>query len=90
MFFLYDPRTNISSETDMSYLEELTGLSYDTLYYYRRKQTKIRSIGCYLTKEKATVTQRKEWYVNETYQDEAWKEINGSNGQFLISSYGRF
>jgi hypothetical protein len=43
----------------------------------------------YILREDTTLKQRKIWYEKVTYPDEAWKEIEGSNGVYLISSYGR-
>ncbi|AJG58446.1 NUMOD4 domain-containing protein [Bacillus cereus] len=90
MVLLYDPKTNILSETTYEYLAELTGMMKGSLMSARSKGTKIRSINCYLAKDDVTVEQRKEWYEKEKYHNETWKPITGSDGKFLVSNYGRF
>jgi hypothetical protein len=90
MFYLYDPRTNLLTETNYKYLEELTGLKKETLSHYKTKRRKISKINCYLVDEKITLKQRRDWYEKEKYQNEIWKEIKGSDGKFLVSNYGRF
>ncbi|MEK5524124.1 NUMOD4 domain-containing protein [Heyndrickxia sp. FSL W8-0423] len=88
--FLYDPRTNILSETSYQYLTELSGHSYESLASMKSRKRKIRSINCYLADDKTTIAQRKEWYEKEIYHNELWKQVHGSDGAFLISNYGRF
>jgi len=90
MVLLYDPRTNVLSETTYEYLVELTGLSISTLMSAKSRGRRIRSIGCYIVKDTVTAQQRKEWYAKETFDNEVWKPIEGSDGKFLISNYGRF
>ncbi len=87
---LYDPRYNITREVTMSYLSELTGKSIATLFSLKSKGARIENINCYLLKKDTTVNQRREWYAKQTYHDERWKEVMGSDGKFLISNYGRF
>lgn len=90
MPYLYDPRTNIITETTYDYLMELTGLSRSGLSRAKSKGRKIRKINCYVMDTKVSIKQRKTWYEKEEYNNEAWKEIKGSNGQYLLSNYGRF
>lgn len=90
MVLLYDPKTNILSETTYEYLMELTGMAKGSLMTSRSKGRKIRSINCYLAKDDLTVQQRREWYEKEKYNNETWKTIKGSDDTFLISNYGRF
>ncbi|MBU8908532.1 NUMOD4 domain-containing protein [Desertibacillus haloalkaliphilus] len=90
MIHLYDPRTNIITETSYDYLEELTGLKRGTLVSYRSIGNKIRNINCYILSSDTTVQQRKAWYEKEVYEGEYWKVIKGSDEKFLISNYGRF
>ncbi|MBE3571123.1 MAG: hypothetical protein IMW92_13805 [Bacillales bacterium] len=90
MHCLYDPRTNILSETSIPYLMELTGRSKSNLYAHKKQKRKIKDINCYLTDENVSLEQRRIWYESETYEDEAWKVVHGSDGKFLISNYGRF
>lgn len=90
MLYLYDPRTNILTETTYKELELLTGKSFSSLATHKSKKMKLSNINCYLADHKTTVQQRKEWYVKEKYHNEVWKTIEGSDGKFLISNYGRF
>lgn len=90
MIYLYDPRTNILTETNYKELELLTGKSFSSLATHKSKKMKLTNINCYLADHKTTVKQRKEWYVKEKYHNEVWKTIEGSDGKFLISNYGRF
>lgn len=90
LVFLYDPRTNIITETDYTYLEELTGKNKALLMTYRSKGLKVLNINSYILRDNVTVAQRKQWYAKEKYHDEVWKFIYGSNEEYLISNYGRF
>lgn len=90
MIRLYDPRTNIISESTYEHLSWLTGKDKRSLMTYRSKGKKIKSINSYILKDDTTITQRKEWYQKEKYKCESWKEIQGSDGKYLVSNYGRF
>ncbi|PJN91381.1 HNH endonuclease, partial [Bacillus sp. mrc49] len=90
MLYLYDPRTNILTETNYKDLELLTGKSYSSLSTHKSKKMKLSKINCYLADEKTTLKQRKEWYVKEKYHNEVWKAVEGSGDKFLVSNYGRF
>ncbi|GAA0491137.1 hypothetical protein GCM10008986_16500 [Salinibacillus aidingensis] len=90
MIQLYDPKTNLITETTYDYLEKLTGLTRGSLQSARSRGRKIGTIDCYILKPDTTVQQRKEWYSKIKYPDEHWQEIDGSDGEFLISNYGRF
>lgn len=90
MIYLYDPRTNLLTETSYSYLEELTGKKRANLASYKSLGRKIGNINCYLVDEDVTVQQRKAWYEKEKFHNEVWKVIYGSEEKFLVSNYGRF
>lgn len=87
---LYDPRTNVSTDTSYDFLEELTGMRRGNLSSLKSKRLKIRNIGCYLIDHKTTVKERKEMYAREKYPDEAWVSVEGSSGTYLVSNYARF
>ncbi|WP_433958571.1 NUMOD4 domain-containing protein [Cytobacillus horneckiae] len=89
MLFLYDPTTNISTETTYEYLMELTGKKNINLRSIKSRGLKINNLNCYLADEKTTVAQRKAWYEKEKFHNEVWKAITGSDDKFLVSSYGR-
>ncbi|MFC0188217.1 NUMOD4 domain-containing protein [Fictibacillus aquaticus] len=88
--YLYDPRINTLTETTYDYLEELTGKSQTVLRTNKSIKRKVTSINCYITDQKVTLRQRKAWYEKEKFFNETWKPIEGSDGKFLISNYGRF
>lgn len=90
MQYLYDPRTNVITETTYDYLTELTGKPKNTLASLKSRGKRINNLNCYILHENTTLKQRKAWYEKQKYEDEAWKFINGSKGEFLISNYGRF
>lgn len=87
--YLYDPRTNVSTETSYEYLQGLTGRSKGSLYSAKTRGTKMRILNCYITEGVAPVSQRREWYVKEEYADEAWLPLPGTVNKYLISNYGR-
>lgn len=89
MIYLYDPRTNVTSKTSYEDLYGITGMAKTNLAVYKSRKYKLRSINCYIIDKKVPLNQRREWYAKETYPDEAWKTIKGSDRKFLISNYGR-
>ncbi|MFE4522169.1 NUMOD4 domain-containing protein [Cytobacillus firmus] len=89
MLYLYDPRTNILAETTFDYVLNIAGVTKSSLRSMMSKRSKLAKINCYLVDEKITLAERKDWYIKEKYHQEVWKEIEGSDGKFLISSYGR-
>lgn len=88
-YILYDPTNNVSTPITYEEVIVMTGLSSGNLASLKTKQRKIKSIGCYFLSNSITVAERKMLYEKEKYPDEAWKEIEGSNGTFLISQYAR-
>lgn len=88
--FLYDPRTNVLTLTDYTLLSEMTGQPKNALQSSKFHRRKIKAIGCYLVDDSITLQERRKWYAAEVFEAEAWKELRGSNGKYLISSYGRF
>ena len=90
LLYLYDPRTNVLTKTTYEEVIGITGLAKASLYWYKCRRVKLKKINCYLTDSKITLKQRREWYVKEEYPDEAWQTIDGSDGKYQVSSYGRF
>lgn len=87
--YLYDPRYNLKTETTYKKLEELFGMSRNNLATYKSKKNKIHK-KYYLIDDNTNLKQIKEFYSKETFKNEIWKEIEGSEGEFLVSDYGRF
>jgi len=87
--YLYDPRTNISTPTTYKELEGITGKSCSTLMSYKSLGRKLKNINCYIIDDQTTLVQRKRMYAKEKYPDEYWKTIEGSDGQYQVSNYGR-
>lgn len=87
---LYDPTCNVSTKTTYSELEAITGMSKSDLSGIKYRKRIISNIDCYIIDEKADVEVRRSLYENFKIEDEVWKSIEGSDGLFLISNYGRF
>lgn len=89
MLLIYDPRTNATRPTSYEELEELTGRSKGALNSAIKRKQKIEKLGGYLSKGMPTLKDRKEWYAKEVFKKEIWMEIEGSEGKYLVSNYGR-
>lgn len=87
--YLYDPMTNQTRKTTAKEMSEMTGQDNGSIRSFASRQKKLKRIGVYLSTAEPTIKQRREWYSNEIIKDEAWVEVQGSDGQFLISNYGR-
>jgi len=87
--FLYDPRTNVSTLMSLSELKQLTGKSGEYIATTKTRRGKLRDIGCYILPQDVTAKERHALYAKETFPDEAWKVIEGSEN-FKVSNYGRF
>lgn len=87
--YLYDPRYNLKTETTYEKASELFETTKGNLASYKSKKIKINK-KYYLIDENTSKKQLKEFYSNEKFQNEIWKEIEGSEGKFIISNYGRF
>lgn len=91
--YLYDPRTNLTKETTYEELSGITGQSKQSLMNYRSKRMKINKINCYILPtgmdKKSSLKLRYEWYAKETYPNEIWLPVEGSEGRAKISNYGR-
>ncbi len=87
--YLYDPRTNITTETTIKKLASVSGNTINSIQKCRLYNTKIRSLNCYVTSEKQSVKQRYEWYSKEEVENEFWKIVDGSDGKYKVSNHGR-
>ncbi|ARK23285.1 hypothetical protein SporoP37_00320 [Sporosarcina sp. P37] len=89
MFYLYDPRTNISTPTNYQELQGITGLTVSVFSNAKRQGRKIRPINCYITNGVASLKQRQAWYAAEVYPDESWLPLHDTIGTYFVSNYGR-
>lgn len=89
ILYLYDPRTNITTEIKRKDLIGIAGVSTSAITKALRNKTRIASINCYVTREKASLKQRRKWYESQTYENENWKIVEGSNGKYKVSNQGR-
>ena len=87
---LYDARYNMKKHTTYEEVAELLRVDKQYLYNYKAKKQKLPGVKCYLLDETATRNEFRELYENEVFKNESWKEIEGSDGKYLISNYGRF
>lgn len=89
MTYLYDPRTNIITETTIKQVAGITGQTEAIIQSYRSKGQRVARIGCYITHNKPTFKQREKWYAKEKHEYEVFVDVEGSNGEYKISNYGR-
>lgn len=89
MLYLYDPRYNLKTETTYEKMCRLFVKTKGTLQSYKSKNRKVNK-RYYIIDENTSKKQLKEFYSKEIFKDEIWKTIEGSEGQFIISNYGRF
>lgn len=87
--YLYDPRYNLKTETSYEKLTELFGVSKSSLASYKSRKIKIHK-KYYVIDDKATKDDIRKLYSKEIFKNEVWKEIEGSEGNYLISDHGRF
>ena len=87
--FMYDPRTNQVTEHKAQDLADMSGYAKDILASTASRKKRIKSLGCYLSTQMPTLADRRIWYAKEKYENESWVEVQGSEGAFLISNYGR-
>lgn len=87
--YLYDPRYNLKTETTYEKIAELFETTKGNLASYKSKKRKINK-KYYIIDENTSKKELKEFYSKEKFDNEVWKDIEGSEGQFIISNYGRF
>lgn len=87
---LYDARYNMKKHTTYEEVAELLRVNKQYLYNYKAKKQKLPGVKCYLLDVDATRNEFRELYEKEKFKNEVWKEIEGSEGKYLISNYGRF
>ena len=54
-----------------------------------KRMSRVKRIGCYVSELPLTLKYRQVLYAKESFPDESWKSIEGSDGAFLISNHGR-
>lgn len=87
--YIYDARYNLKTETTYEKLVDMFEMKKSALQTYKNKKQKIKKIF-YLIDNDTTTKELKEFYRKESFENETWKFIEGSNNEFLISNYGRF
>lgn len=87
--YLYDPRYNLKKETTYEKLSGIFGMSKNALMVSKFKKSKLNR-KYYIIDEDTTITEIREMYSKEKFENETWKIIEGSDDKFLISNYGRF
>lgn len=89
--FLYDPRINVTSEITVNQAMDILNIfQLSKVQRIVNRMNRIRSVGCYLTKEPLPLKTRKLLYEKERFQDEVWVEIENCKKRYMISNHGRF
>jgi hypothetical protein len=89
LIYLYNPINNTKSKVDYELLSGMTGIPIDQLRSYKSRNQKISNINSYIIDDATTVNDRYEMMLKEKIKDEIWKDIEGSNEKYQISSAGR-
>lgn len=89
MLYLYNPLTNTKTATSYAELEEKTKYNKAALQKAKLHTEKLAQNGCYLIDETFTTKQRRELHANETFKNEVWLKVQGYDGRYYISNYGR-
>lgn len=88
MIYIYDPISNYKKETNYSILEGITGRPKRSITCSKSRKQKIKQINAYIIDDKTTVKERKQFMLKEKLENEVWRYIEKSNGNY-ISNYGR-
>lgn len=87
--FLYDPRYNLKTKIPYNELIEIAGMSKNAIYSAKSRGTKIKNLW-YILDDDTSTKDLKKLYEKETFENETWKIVEGSDNKYLISNYGRF
>lgn len=87
--YLYDARYNILQKTTYEKLEGIFDMSHTSLASMKCKKQRLRK-RYYIVNDDVTLKERKKYYSSYEIKDETWKEVEGSDGKYLVSDYGRF
>ena len=87
--YLYDVRYNLKTETTYKKLSEIFGMDIHVLRIYKHKGKRLKKYYHIIDKE-TPLKEIKKLYSSYKINLEAWKEVEGSNGEYMISNYGRF
>lgn len=88
MYYLYDPRYNLKTETTLESVSKVFRLKESELLEKKDKGEKI-SRYYYLVDDNTPLKDIKKIYARYKIEAEAWKPIEGAE-DCLISNYGRF
>lgn len=89
MICLLDPITGVRTPTNYEKLSGITGMSESSLTTYKSRHKKIKKINCYIVDEQIPMKTIKQIVNAEKIDGEIWKAINGSDGIYEVSNFGR-
>lgn len=89
MIYLYNPINNTKQETNYNLLSGITGKPAEQLMYHKSIKRKVMNINSYIIDDETTVETRYQFMLKEKIEGEIWKDIDGSNKKYQISSQGR-
>ena len=87
--YLFNPINGMKEKTTYELLSGITGMSKSSLRCYKSRMLKIKAINEYLIDDIADPKVLKNILQNEVIKDEIWRYIEGYNGVYEVSNYGR-
>ena len=87
--YLYDIRYNLKTETSYEKVSKIFGITISTLRSCKSNRTRFRKYY-YLIDKDTKLGEIKKLYSGYKIKLETWKEVEGSEGEYIISNYGRF
>lgn len=87
--YLYNPVNNTKQIVNYDLLCGITGQSQGNLMSLKSKRKNITKIGCYIVDDEFTNKDLYNLMKKVKIKDEIWKDMEGFNGKYRISSYGR-
>ena len=87
--YLYDIRYNLKTETSYEKASKIFGITISTLRACKSNRTRFKKYY-YLIDKDTKLGEIKKLYNGYKIKLETWKEVEGSEGEYIISNYGRF
>lgn len=87
--YLYNPINNTKQVTDYDLLAGITGRHQRKLALLKTQRMKIPQIGCYIIDDSFSIKELYSFMEKVKINDEIWKDVNGTNGVYRVSNYGR-